>query len=151
MIVYRVAGKKYALDLSGEGARLFGGRWNHVGTACLYTSESRALALLEYSVNVESGDMPNSLMLLTIEVPDDNVLQLRKDKFPRNWNVIPPGEATRNLGTLILNESDVNVFGVPSCVVPDEWNFLLNPRNMPPGWPKIVETKEIMYDFRIKQ
>jgi len=151
MIAYRVAGKKHAFDLSGEGARLHGGRWNHVGTPCLYTSESRALALLEYSVNVEASEMPSHLVLLTIEVPESLFLQLRRDKLPRDWRSIPHPLSTQNLGTLILNESDLNVIGVPSSVIPEEWNFLLNPRQMPDGWPKIVEAKEIMYDLRIKQ
>lgn len=151
MIVYRVAAKRYAYDLTGEGSRLFGGRWNHIGTACLYTSESRALALLEYSVNVEVSDIPSHLIMLTLEVPDDACMQLKRNKLPTDWQAYPQPISTQNLGTLILNESDLQVIGFPSAVVPDEWNFLLNPVRLLPGWPVIVEAKEILYDFRIKQ
>jgi RES domain-containing protein len=151
MIVYRVAGKRYAYDLSGEGSRLFGGRWNHAGTACLYTSESRALALLEYSVNVEATEIPSHLIMLTLEVPDDAFMQIKRDKLPSDWQVSPQPISTQNLGTFILQESDLQVVGVPSAVVPEEWNFLLNPSRLLKGWPVIVEAKEILYDFRIKQ
>ena len=56
MIVYRLSRTRWADDLTGEGSRLHGGRWNHPGTPCIYTSESRALAILEYTVNVNVDD-----------------------------------------------------------------------------------------------
>ena len=151
MIVFRVAQKRFASDLSGEGARLYGGRWNHILTPCIYTADSRALALLEFSVNVDAKNISKELVMLSLEVPEDNFMQLKIDKLPSDWNSIPPNDKTRNLGNLILNESDLSVIGVPSSVVPEEWNFLLNPRNMPAGWPKILDFKEIGYDFRIKK
>jgi len=151
MIVFRVAQKKFASDLSGEGARLHGGRWNHILTPCIYTAESRALALLEYSVNVDAKNISKELVMLSLEVPEDNFMQLKIDKLPPDWNSIPPNDKTRNLGNLILNESDLSVIGVPSSVIPEEWNFLLNPKHMQRGWPRIIDYKEIGYDFRIKK
>jgi RES domain-containing protein len=151
MIVYRVAQKKYAKDLSGEGARRNGGRWNHVLTPCLYTSESRALALLEFSVNTEVDRIPTQLVMLTLEVPEDNFMQVKRDLLPPDWNAYPHTISTQNLGTLILNESDLSVIGVPSSVVQQEWNFLLNPRTLPEGWPVIIEMADLRYDLRIKQ
>lgn len=73
MIVYRIGRTKYAEDLTGEGARLNGGRWNHRLTACLYTSESRALAVLEYTVNVNIDDIPRALSISTVEIPEKNI------------------------------------------------------------------------------
>jgi RES domain-containing protein len=151
MLVYRVAKKKYARDLTGEGARLNGGRWNHPLTPCLYTSESRALALLEFSVNVDAGEMPSTLIMLTLEVPEDEMMEIRLDRLPANWKTHPVPDTTKNLGNLILNESFVQVIGVPSVVVPEEWNYLVNPRTLPPGWPRLLDYREISYDFRIKQ
>ena len=63
MVVYRLGGTKYATDLTGEGARLFGGRWNNEGTPCIYTSQSRALAILEYTVNINIDDIPRALSI----------------------------------------------------------------------------------------
>ncbi|MEJ0082357.1 MAG: RES family NAD+ phosphorylase [Puia sp.] len=58
MIVYRICKTMYAKDLNGAGARKYGGRWNQPGFECLYTSESRALALLEFTVNANINDIP---------------------------------------------------------------------------------------------
>lgn len=151
MVVYRVAKRQYAHDLSGEGARLHGGRWNHPLTPCLYCSESRALALLEFAANVASLFTPPTLVMLSIEVPEQELMMLKREVLPANWNAIPAGEATKNMGTLILNESAIGVVGVPSCIVPDEWNYLLNPRVLAKGSSRILEEKDIDFDFRIKQ
>ncbi len=151
MIIYRVTREKFAHDRSGEGARRHGGRWNHILTPCLYTSETRALAILEFSVNTELSRIPPDLVMLTLEVPTDNFMQIRRDRLPPNWYVNPFPDTTQNLGTLILNESDVSVLAVPSSVVHEEWNYILNPRTMPAGWPKLVEMAPLFYDTRIKR
>ena len=151
MVVFRVTREMYARDLTGEGARKNGGRWNHILTPCIYTSESRALAILEFSVNTALGMIPPDLMMLTIEVPDDSFMQIRKEKLPPNWYVNPFPDATQNIGTLILNETDVSVLAVPSSVVHEEWNYMLNPRAMHAGWPKLVEIAPLFYDTRIKR
>jgi RES domain-containing protein len=151
MVVFRVTREKYAGDLTGEGARKNGGRWNHMLTPCLYTSESRALAILEFSVNTELSRVPPDLVMLTLEVPEDNFMQIRREKLPPNWFANPFTDATQNLGTLILNEADVCVLSVPSSVVHEEWNYLLNPRVMPAGWPKLIQMIPLFYDARIKR
>ncbi|MGI8637275.1 MAG: RES family NAD+ phosphorylase, partial [Segetibacter sp.] len=76
MIVYRIGRLKYSKDLSGEGAKLNGGRWNHKLTPCLYTSASRSLAILEYTVNVNIDDIPRALSMTTLEIPDKKILRL---------------------------------------------------------------------------
>lgn len=129
---------------------MFGGRWNHPMTPCLYTADSRALAILEYSVNTGADQIPRDLVMLTLEIPEDNLMMLKWECLPPDWQESPPPISTRNMGTLILNETDVAVIGVPSTVVPEERNFLLNNRHMPKGWPRIVELKPLSYDLRIK-
>ena len=78
MIVYRLGKTQYCNDLIGVGAKLFGARWNISGTACLYTAESRALALLEYTVNVNIADIPKALSFTVIEIPDGNVTDTKR-------------------------------------------------------------------------
>ena len=85
MIVYRIGSTKYANDLTGEGARLNGGRWNHKLTPCVYTSESRSLAILEYTVNVNVYDIPRALSMASIEIPETSILETQ------------PGSASRRL------------------------------------------------------
>ena len=76
MLLYRIARTKWARTLDGEGARLHGGRWNNPGTSCIYTSESRALALLEYTVNTNLDDIPRALSIITIQVSEEEAANL---------------------------------------------------------------------------
>src|SRR5690606_15059663 len=94
---------QFASDLSGQGARMFGGRWNHPNIACLYTSSSRALAVLEYTVNVNLDDIPRALSFTSIEIPDDQVLELSMADLPGNWRDAPSPASTKDLGTGLLN------------------------------------------------
>ena len=74
MKVYRIAQRNFIEDLSGEGARLFGGRWNHKGTSLLYTAESRSLAALEILVHAHNLSSISSLATLILEIPDNVVI-----------------------------------------------------------------------------
>ena len=87
MVVYRVGKTKYANDLKGEGARLFGGRWNNKMVGCLYTSESRALAVLEYTVNVNIDDIPRALSITVIGIPDSPIKILSEADLPGDWKL----------------------------------------------------------------
>ncbi len=149
--VYRITRSRYGQDLSGEGARLMGGRWNHVLTPCVYTSFSRALALLEYSANTQYGEIPNDLVIMTIQLDVAEILELWDEKLPKDWLDYPASNSTKDLGSLIFNETDVKVLAVPSVIVPQEYNYLLNPARLVPGEARLIHTKAIDFDFRIKQ
>ena len=75
MIVFWVGRTKYAADLAGTGASLYGGRWNHKLFPCIYTSQSRALALLEYTVNVNIDDIPRAISITSFEIPDTAIYE----------------------------------------------------------------------------
>ncbi|MDD2792743.1 MAG: RES family NAD+ phosphorylase [Sediminibacterium sp.] len=150
MIVYRVSQKQFATDLTGEGARLFGGRWNHVHTACVYTAATRALALLEFSVNVNRMLAPKSLSLVAIEIPEKNILVLNSADLPENWREIPAPGTTRDFGTGLLLEARYPVIAIPSVVVPEEYNYLLNPLHKDHIKFRIAAVSELNYDGRIK-
>ena len=87
MRVYRIGWTKYSWNLSGEGARLHGGRWNHKGTPLLYTSESRALALLELTGNVNMDDIPRALSITVIEIPDSLIKTVTMAALPGDWQM----------------------------------------------------------------
>ena len=127
MIVYRLSKTKFAGDLTGEGARLNGGRWNHILTACLYTAESRALAVLEYTVNVNIDDIPRALSLVTLEIPDSSIDIYNEAQLPGDWKAAPAPASTRDFGTNWLKAAKNLVMKVPSTVVPEEWNVIINP------------------------
>src|SRR3954451_490341 len=99
MIVYRVGKSKYASDLTGEGATLYGGRWNNKLVGCLYTSESRALAVLEYSVNVNIEDIARALSITSIEIPDQIIKTLNEQDLPGDWRRSPAPSSTKEFGS----------------------------------------------------
>lgn len=150
MIVYRIGRTKYAYDLTGEGARLHSGRWNHKLTPCIYTSGSRALALLEYTVNVNIDDIPRALSFTVIEIPDDDILHLTVPDLPGNWTDSPAPTSTRTYGTKLLKKAEHAVIKIPSTVIHHEYNYLLNPLHTNAEKFKISEVSDFVYDVRIK-
>lgn len=150
MIVYRIGRTRYANDMTGEGARINGGRWNHKLTPCIYTSQSRALALLEYTVNVNIDDIPRALSFTALEIPDENILQLLPEDLPGDWTAAPAPRSTKNLGTAILQKRDYCIIKIPSAVIPDEYNYLLNPLHAGIMHCSILSVKDFVYDVRIK-
>lgn len=130
MHVYRLAKKTYIGDLSGTGARIYGGRWNHQGIAALYSSEHRSLAILEFIVHASLHTLPPDLALLTLFIPDDILsITIRQKELPANWRSFPAPFKLADKGTQwILSEQSLLLY-VPSVIIPGEWNIVINPRH----------------------
>ncbi|MGN6541196.1 MAG: RES family NAD+ phosphorylase [Ginsengibacter sp.] len=150
MLVYRVGRTKHANDLSGEGAKINGGRWNHKSVPCLYTSSSRALSLLEYTVNVNIEEIPRALSITTIEIPDSEITIINEDSLPGNWKSLPVPPSTQDFGTNLLHGLNKAVFRIPSSVIPEEFNYILNPLHTNSRHFKIKSITDLVYDIRIK-
>lgn len=150
MKIYRVGWSKYASDLTGEGAKLFGGRWNHKTIPCIYTSESRALALLEYTVNVNIEEIPRALSITTFEITSKGIKIIKESDLPGNWTHSPAPSATKDFGTHLLKTSSSAIIKLPSSVINEEFNYLLNPLHAESKYFKIIEIKDFIYDVRIK-
>lgn len=151
MIVYRIGRSKFSKDLSGEGARLNGGRWNRRLTACLYTSESRALAVLEYTVNVNIDDIPRALSMASLQIPEMPVLELSIEDLPGNWRTSPAPASTKDFGTALLKAAEYAIIKIPSAVIPAEYNYLLNPLHRDSALFSIASVEDFVYDVRIKE
>ena len=127
--VWRIAPALYASTaLNGEGARLYGGRWNHPGTAVVYCSATLSLAALEYFVNLEPEVAPPDLVSVAIDLPVDleqDILEI--EKLPPDWRAYPAPERLKDLGTEWVRSGRTAVLVVPSVVIPHEANVLLNP------------------------
>ncbi|MCW3091033.1 MAG: hypothetical protein JWP81_2102 [Ferruginibacter sp.] len=150
MKVYRVSKTKYASDLRGEGARLFGGRWNNKMIGCVYASESRALAVLEYTVNVNIDEVPRALSIVTIDIPDRKIRVLKEADLPGDWKRSPAPSSTKNFGSKLLLDASESIIKIPSTVIPDEFNYLLNPLHPDSKKIKIIKIEDFVYDVRIK-
>lgn len=120
MIVYRLC-KAAHIALDGEGARLWGGRWNSAGRPMVYTAATPSLAVLEVLVHLDlpAELLPDDLRLLTVEVPDDAPLRLFEGDPADAAACIAQGDA-------FLGAGDALALRVRSVVVPQEWNMLLN-------------------------
>lgn len=148
MLVFRVSRTQYAHDLNGTGAKLFGGRWNHIDTPCIYTSESRSLAVLEYSVNVNVDFIPRALSICIFEVEDSNILEVPIENLPGNWQETPAAYSTKEFGTKLF-EKGSPILKLPSIVIPEEYNYIINPL-VDLNHYKLVDVKDFVYDLRIK-
>ena len=140
MICYRVVRRKYA-DLSGDGARLYGGRSNPVGVAAIYTAENIGLAVLEVLVHLDKSEVPNDYVVMAIDFPGRRAYRARA------------GESTRRLGSLAASTFlDSRYFRpvlrVPSVIVPREHNYVLFPDAA--GFEaRIVWTELLEFDRRL--
>jgi len=127
--LYRIAKTSRIHDLSGEGARLYGGRWNDKGVPAIYASESRSLAALEYLVHLPIALAPKDLSICRFKVPDDSVTHIRKKALPRGWKDYPAGEKTKEFGSRWASRGKTLLLAVPSVLVPDEYNYPINPQH----------------------
>lgn len=148
MLVYRVSKSQYADDLNGTGAKLYGGRWNHIDTACVYTSESRALATLEYAVNSPMNLIPRALSICIFEIDESQIKQIKIKSLPGDWREVPVPNSSKDFGTKLLQKG-IPIIQIPSIVIPEEFNYLLNPNAIEKAY-KLVEKKDYVFDLRIK-
>jgi len=126
MRVYRVAKSRYIHDLSGEGSRLYGSRWASPGVPVLYTSESRALAILEFCVHMLPNFVPANVALATLEIPDTIIpFDVDPITLPASWTDYPPAADIQAVGSNLF-ASGHPVLRVPSVIVPHEFNFAIN-------------------------
>ena len=150
MNVYRITYTKYANDLSGEGSKLFGSRWNYPGVYCLYAAESRALAMLEFAVNTKLEDIPRTLSVITYNIPDQ-FHPLSIAGLPGNWSNPKIPDDTRGLGTKLLREAKHIAIRVPSVIIHEEYNFLINPRHADIKHVTIAAIADFSFDVRLKK
>lgn len=148
MKVFRISKTQYSNDLQGTGSKLFGGRWNHIDTPCIYTSESRALAVLEYSANIAIDFIPRALSLCVFEIDEAQIELTKIEELPGNWTETPAPKATKDFGTQWLKERK-GILKLPSIIIPQENNFLLNPLSEKRAY-ELVESYDFVYDLRIK-
>lgn len=141
-------------DLTGEGARRSGGRWNASGTAMVYAAESRALACLETVVHLNAGGFPSNRYLVEVVIPDDvraAAETLGPADLPVGWDAAPAGAVSIGAGTSWAASARSAVLIVPSVIVPEEHNVLINPAH--PDARRITSRKlrKWLYDARLER
>lgn len=149
MLVWRITRERYQ-TLDGEGARLNGGRWNSEGMPVVYTSTTLALAALEYLVHVDPEDVPEDLVAMQIQVPDGLPDErIRASDLPVDWNEVPNHPACLERGDAWVKDARVAVLRVPSAIVPEEENVLINAKHTDAGQITVARTRPFAFDPRL--
>lgn len=130
---------------SGDGARLFGGRWNSRGLAVVYTAGSLALASIEMVVNLPSPKLLEAFVRIPVNLDEDLVESLPPAKYPRNWQHRPISPETKAIGDRWIKQRRSLVLKVPSVVIPEEFNYLINPAH--PDFAKVEIGRPVIYHF----
>ncbi len=148
MIVYRISNSLYSNDLSGTGAKLNGARWNSKGIPMLYTTQFISLALLEMLVHTNFKDYSIELDLVYIHFPDNtDIKEITLPKLKNNW--IDDGDYSRFIGDEFIKSKQFLILKVPSAVVQEENNFLINPLHPEFKKIKVSKTKSFRPDKRL--
>jgi len=137
-------------DLSGAGAKLSGGRWNRPGNAMLYGATHISLAVLETFIHLNAGGLPLNRYLVEFTIPEavwERATKLRVP--PVGWDAIPTGKVSLDEGDRWLRANVSALMIVPSAIVNEEFNVLINPHH--PDMLRIAARKvrKWLYDPRL--
>jgi RES domain-containing protein len=151
IVAWRLVKQRQAeTAFSGEGARLYGGRWNHRGTSVVYLSGSLSLAALELFVHLGPDDIQLQLVSIDVEIPKNvQIENIEPGALPPNWRQEPPPDSTKEIGTRWIQSGRSAVLRVPSVIIPVEQNFVLNPQH--PAFEQLIigEPRPFSFDSRM--
>lgn len=148
MIVYRISKSEFKDDISGNGAKVNGSRWNSKGVSMLYTAEHISLAALEMLVHLNFDEVPFTFHLLSVFIPDNlSVTEIRLAKLKSSWE--DDEDYTIYMGNQFIHLQEAACLKVPSAVVSQEHNYLFNPLH--PDFKKIhiQSAKPFNFDKRL--
>jgi len=135
---------------SGEGARLYGGRWNHHGTPMVYLADCLALAALESFVHLVSADKQIPHFAFRVEIPAPlKIEQFALEQLPANWREFPTPDQCKDLGTKWMADNRSVALALPSVLVPNQFNILLNPGHPDFSRVRIEEWGDFSFDPRM--
>lgn len=149
MRFWRICRRRYAADAaSGEGARLYGGRWNSRDVPMVYASTSLALAAVETFVNLEPNLQPKDLISIEGNIPDGlEISRVDLKTLPANWRETRD-ESLRRFGDDWIRAGQTAALLVPSAAIRGEWNVLLNPAHG--DFSKIRFPKPQPFEFDVR-
>jgi RES domain-containing protein len=148
MLVYRITLSKFADKLVASGRAA---RWNPNETEVIYTASSRSLACLENVVHRSQLGLNQLFSVLTIEVPDSVKKEIVKhNNLPADWREFAQMPLTQNIGENWLNKRQTAILQVPSSIIEEEANYLINPQHPDFKKIKLLNTDKFVFDMRIK-
>lgn len=149
---WRITRKKYVTEaFTGEGAKLFGGRWNPPGYAVVYLAQNLSLAILELMVHLDEDADIGTYTAIPVRFDSAFVHVLEQDKLPENWSSLPISGQSQMVGKQWLEDKQSLLLQVPSSVVPSESNFLVNPLHPDVSQLEIGSPQPLHIDNRISK
>ncbi len=148
---WRIAKQNHQFTgLSGEGARIYGGRWNPIGIPVIYTAESLSLAALEIIVHLEREQLLyKRFVKIPVTFEPSQVFPLSRTKLPKDWDSLPPSESTQKMGQKWIEQAKHAILKIPSTVIREEHNFLINPAHPDFSAIEIGEPQRFEFDERL--
>lgn len=150
---FRIFKTKHAATwFDGEGARLFGGRWNTQGTRLLYTSATLSLASLEMLVHLDEQALLQFYSFATVTFPEELILPVEEfRKLPPDWHASPIPSKVQEIGTAWAASHASTVLRVPTAIVPGEYNYLVNLDHPNAGKCKFGASRPFVFDERLSR
>ena len=126
--IWRIDKKRHsASSFSGEGAALYGGRWNPQGVRVVYASQTLALAALEKFVHLEGVAGGINFVSFKIDVPESvKIKHVELSQLPKNWRSVPAPASTREIGLNWTQKNESAILRVPSTIITSEYDYLIN-------------------------
>jgi len=145
--IWRIDKKRHSdSSFSGEGAALYGGRWNPRGVRVVYASQTLALAALEKFVHLEGVAGGISFVSFKIDIPGSvKIKHLDLAHLPKNWRGVPAPAATQEIGLNWSQKSESAILRVPSTIIPSEYDYLINPLH--PDFESLKISKPVHFSF----
>ena len=133
---WRIVKEKHAATaFTGEGAAKAGGRWNSRGVAVVYTSQTKSLAVLESLVHL-NPPVRFQYAAFHLEFPETCLERQSEAQLPADWRSEPPPPSTQQIGDYWVRRARTAVLALPSVIIPEETNYLLNPAH--PDFANII-------------
>jgi RES domain-containing protein len=150
MRAFRIVKKRHVLTaFSVDGARTYGGRWNHPGTPMVYAAQTRALAALESLAHFGGAERRMAFVTFEIEIPERLAIHVEAAALPRDWRNEEPSASTQGLGTDWQRNGRSAALVVPSVLVPQESCVLLNPEHPDIGKIMVAYPEPFTFDARL--
>lgn len=149
MKVFRISKCNFINDLTGTGAAMYGGRWNSKGIYILYTAATASLALLETIVHTSTFPKED-FCLMELEIPENKILEIKEDQLPADWRKYPAPAGLKKTGDAFCRNREYLVLKIPSVILPNEFNYLINPEHVDFKKVKVIKKNKISIDERLK-
>ncbi len=148
--LFRISISEHISDITGIGAKIYGGRWNHAGYPVVYTSGRRSLAALEFLVHVPMALAPENLSIVEINI-QGNVQResIKENLLPSSWRNYPASEQLANIGTHWIKSKSSLLLDIPSAVVAQEVNTLINPLHPDIKHVNVAIVEKFSFDSRL--